>query len=159
MLMNMRELRRSPPVARAATPAQNTFRRIENDEFLEMSRTYDAHGGIATGDQIATDLGGHRDQPIAVVARWIIGREVVNFAWRSGILVPRFQFSALDMEIRPVVSRAIAELQGAFDDWEIARWFTQPNTGLRNALPLDLLAEDEAAVIEAARADRYVACA
>jgi hypothetical protein len=158
MLTHAHELRRTP-VARATTPAQHSFRRVENHEFLEMSRAYDAHGGIASGDQIAADLGRCRDQPIAIVARWIVRREIVNFARRSGILIPRFQFSAADMKIRPAVSRVIAELQAVFDDWEIAQWFTQPNTGLRNDRPLDLLAFDEAAVVDAARADRYVACA
>jgi hypothetical protein len=158
MSMNVRELRRSP-VARATSPAQHAFRRIENREFLEMSRAYDAHGGVASGDHIASELGRYRDQPIAIVARWIFTREVVNFTWRSGILVPRFQFSGVDMKVQPVVSRVIAELRDAFDDWEVARWFTQPNVGLRDDLPLAVLAIDEAAVIEAARADRYVACA
>jgi hypothetical protein len=158
MLMNARELRRSP-VARATTSAQQSLRRIENHEFLEMSRAYDAHGGIASGDQIATELGRYRDQPIAIVARWIVRREVVHFTWRSGILIPRFQFSVFGMSIQPAVSRVIAELDGVFDDWEIAQWFTQPNAGLHDERPLALLAIDAAAVIEAARTDRFIACA
>ena len=158
MLMNARDLRRSA-VARATNSAQHSSRRIEYREFLEMSGVYDAHGGVASGDRIATELGRYRDQPIAIVARWIVRREVVNFAWRCDILIPRFQFSGVDMRIRPVVSRVIAELQGVFDDWEIAQWFTQPNAGLHNERPLDLLAIDAVAVVEAARADRYIACA
>ena len=124
-----------------------------------MWHTYDAHGGIASGDQIAAELGRCCNQPIAIVARWIVRREVVNFAWRSDILIRRFQFFAVDMNIRPVVSRVIAELAGVFDNGEIAQLFVHPNSGLSNERPLGLLAMNDAAVIEAARADRYIACA
>jgi hypothetical protein len=143
----------------AATCAQVALGRMETDEFLAMNRAYDVHGGIASGDQVATLLGRHCDQPISLVARWIVKRQIVNIAWRSHILIPRFQFGAVDMKILPVVSSVIAELEGVLDDWNIALWFTQPNIGLGQRRPIDLLAIDEAAVTAAARADRYVACA
>src|SRR4051812_2803306 len=136
MLMKARELRRSSE-AWATMPAQHPFRRIENEALLEMCHAYDAHGGVASGDQIAAELVSYCDQPIAIVARWIVRRDVVNFASRSDILIPRFQFSAADMKVRPVVSRVIAELEGVFDDWEIAQWFAQANVGLCNERPLD----------------------
>lgn len=126
-----------------------------------MSRAYEAHGGLASGDQVAAQVGRCHDQPISRVAQWIIRRQIVNFTWRSHILIPRFQFAApdTDMKILPVVGAVIAELEGVFDDWQVAQWFTQPNVGLRHGRPLDLLAIDEAAITQAARADRYVASA
>jgi hypothetical protein len=138
-------------------PNQETFRRIEDREFVDMDRIFDSHGGMASGNEIASELGRHTSQSISVVARWIVGRKIVNIAWRSHILIPRFQFTADNGQIRPVVSGVIAELEGVFDDWEIARWFSQPNTWLHDMRPLQLVAIDDGAVIQAARTDRFIA--
>ena len=56
-----------------------------------------------------------------------------------------------------MVRAALAELEGAFDDWEIGAWFAQPNSWLDEQLPLDVVGRDDDAVIHAARADRFIA--
>jgi hypothetical protein len=99
----------------------------------------------------------HWSQPISVLARWIVKREIVNIVWHSQILIPVFQFSPDDLQIRRVVRAALAELVGVFDDWEIATWFAQPNAWLHEQRPLDPTARDDDDVIQAARADRFIA--
>ena len=49
------------------------------------------------------------------------------------------------------------ELEGAFDSWEMAVWFIQPNSSLNELRPLELLGKQDADVLEAARVDRFVA--
>ena len=135
----------------------DAFRRLEDRQFLDMSRAFAAHGGWVGGDEIARRMRRHWDQPISVLARWIVRREIVNIVSHSQILIPVFQFSGDDLQTRLVVRAALAELKGVFDDWEIAAWFAQPNVWLGEQRPLDLVSGNHVAVIEAARADRFIA--
>ena len=143
--------------ARGQVFAPDAFRRLEDRQFLEMSRAYAAQGGWVSGDEMARRMRHHWSQPISVLARWIVKREIVNIVWHSQILIPVFQFSPDDLQIRLVVRAALAELVGVFDDWEIAAWFAQPNAWLREQRPLDPAARDDDDVIQAARADRFIA--
>jgi len=151
--LGVRALR--PP--RGQTSAPDAFRRLEDRQFLDMSRAFAAHGGWVSGDEMARRMRRHWDQPISVLARWIVKRQIVNIVSHAQILIPVFQFSADDLQIRLVVRAALAELKGVFDDWEIAAWFAQPNVWLGEQRPLDLVAGNHVAVIEAARADRFIA--
>jgi hypothetical protein len=133
-------------------------RRLDDRQFLAMSRAFAGQGGWVSGDEMARRLRCLRNQPISVLARWIVKREIVNIARHSRILIPVFQFSSHELQVRPVVRAVLAEFEGVFDDWEIAAWFAAPNVWLHEQRPLDLAARDDAAVIDAARADRFVAC-
>lgn len=138
------------------TSTQEVFRRIEDEQYLDMSRFYRRQGGLASADEVTWRMARHWDQPISVLDGWIVRREVVNIVWRFRTLVPMFQFTPGDMRIRPVVGSLLAELRGVFDDWEIADWLMQPNAWLQDERPLNLLAVDGAAVVGAARADRFI---
>jgi hypothetical protein len=122
-----------------------------------MIHAYRRTGGLVSCDHAAMLLGRHRDQPISMLARWIVARALVSFVWQSETLVPLFQFELVDMTLRRGVSEVIAELVGAFDDLELATWFTRPNCWLSDAPPLAVLETDQPAVLQAARADRYLA--
>jgi hypothetical protein len=126
-------------------------------EFAVMRHAYRRTGGLVRGDEIARGLGERLEQPISVVARWIVSRTVVSFDWRSQILLPLFQFDAADMLPRPAIAAVVQELMNVFDDWELAVWFAQPNGLLRYAAPVDAIARDASAVLSAARAERFVA--
>ena len=143
--------RTSPP-----TPWQDGFGSVAKGQFAEMSRTYGLYGGLATGDEVVWRMKDRWRQPISVLAKWIVGRSIVNVAWRSCFLIPVFQFTP-HMGIRTGVSAVLDELASVFDDWEIAFWFAEPNAWLRGERPLDLVSIDDAAITEAARADRFVA--
>ncbi len=71
--------------------------------------------------------------------------------------MPLFQFDLADMSLRPAAASVIGELSGAFDELDLAAWFAEPNAWLANAAPMDALESDPLAVLQAARADRYIA--
>lgn len=146
----------TPRTSREAS-CTDPFRRLEDRQFLEMGSAFGTQGGWVSGDEMSRRLRRHCDQPISVLANWVTKREIVNIAWQSGILIPVFQFGLQDFRVRPVVQAVLAELESVFDDWEIAVWFSQPNTWLQQQRPLDLAARDDDAVIHAARADRFIA--
>jgi hypothetical protein len=129
----------------------------EHHQHLAMIQTYQRTGGLVTCDEAAMLLGRHRDQPISVLARWIVARDVVSFAWRAETLVPLFQFEIADMTLRRGAREVMAELAGAFDDLDLAAWFASPNCWLGDVAPVVMIETNQPAVLQAARADRYLA--
>jgi hypothetical protein len=92
-----------------------------------------------------------------MLARWIVERRVVSFGWHGEYLVPMFQFDRADMTVRRPVSAILDELDGTFDDWDLATWFALPNTWLDDEAPVDVVLRDPHATLQAARADRFIA--
>jgi hypothetical protein len=115
-----------------------------------------ANGGVVTGDEAATRLSRYQDQSVSVIARWIVGRKVLSFPWRSELMVPLFQFHKHDMSLRPAVAQVISELVGALNDFELAQWFARPNGWLGGAEPVIMIEANVPAVVQAARACRHL---
>ena len=92
------------------------------------------------------------------VANQVAARQVLSFRWRGLIWVPMFQFNAVELSLRSGTRQVMRELAGVFDDWATAEWFVQPNAWLLDRPPLDVLDTDLPAVLQAARADRYIVC-
>ena len=131
--------------------------RVEDREFMTMSRVFGEHGGMVTADELVLSMRTNLPQPLSIVARWIADRAAVQFAWRSQTWFPYFQFAANPMSIRPAVSEAVLELREAYDDWELALWFADSNEWLDHASPIEVIQGDAAAVVRAARIDRFIA--
>lgn len=142
---------------RARCFVETAFRRIEAQRLDDLVRSYRRGGGLIEANALALCLRERCDQPISRLARWIVRRDIVVVAGHGALLVPLFQFDGATGEVLAVVRQALEELNGAFDDREIADWFVQPNCWLDDHWPLDLLESDPAAVVEAARADRFIA--
>jgi hypothetical protein len=67
-----------------------------------------------------------------------------------------FQFSA-DLRLKPGLKEVLAELASEYDGQRLAAWFVEPNAWLGEALPIDVLETNPGEVLQAARADRFVA--
>ena len=126
-------------------------------QFAAMSQCYRDIGGLLPCNEVARLVGRHASQPTSRVAHWIVDRSVVSLSWRTQIWLPLFQFESCDMSLRVDAERVVHELAPVFDDWDLAVWFANPNGWLDDARPLEVLAYDLAAVLDAARADRFVA--
>jgi hypothetical protein len=96
-------------------------------------------------------------QPISKLARWIVSDQIVRFVQRHRWFIPAFQFSLPEMVPRPAVASVVAELRGAFDEQEIVSWFASPNSWLGGKRPAELVARKQGCVVQAARADRFIA--
>jgi hypothetical protein len=143
-----------PTLVRAAPTAGNAG---ELAQFTALVNGFRRTGGLASSDEVLCWLRPHADQPISVLARWIVTRQAVSFEWQGCILLPVFQFDREGMALRAGPREVALELRGAFDDWDVAYWFSQPNSWLSGVAPVDLISTDQAAVLQAARADRFIA--
>ena len=124
--------------------------------FAALQRAHRVTGGIVSGESLSLSLREHVQQPISLLARWIVNREVVSLNWRGDMWLPVFQFDSVGM-VRPGVRQIITELSDAFDDWELAEWFAMPNCWLQGASPASTVSIDVHGVLQAARTDRFVA--
>ena len=125
--------------------------------FTAMLQAYRATGGTARGDDLARLLQDRPNGGYVSLARLIATRKVFSFEWRNTYWVPMFQFDLADLSLRPGPQQVMGELNSEFDDWSLAVWFTQPNAWLHGDKPVDVLGTHLKAVIDAARADRFVA--
>jgi len=144
----------------ATVIASRLARRLETPEleqFATMQRAFLSCGGFVSAQEVTSRLRCLSDQPISKLARWIVSRGVVSIPWRAQTLMPTFQFDFTDMSIRPVCTDALAELRDVLNDWEVAVWFAEPNVWLNGRTPASLVEHGRNELVQAARADRFVA--
>jgi hypothetical protein len=160
--MHDRELHQfDPPVQPAPRQpyrpnASAYLERLQACQYREIMNGFRASGGVISADEAVTLLMRRTDQPISRLARWIVDREVISLEWQARTVLPRFQFDLPTMTPRTSVSTVFRELIPALTDWEICLWLVTPNAWLANTSPLDAIASDPAAVVDAARGERYL---
>lgn len=125
--------------------------------FSALANAYRRRGGLATGDEVLRLMRGRVAQPISALARSMVSGQAISFSWQSCVLLPMFQFEPSTMSLRSGPRQVSLEIRGVFDDWDLAQWFVEPNSWLHDATPIDLMESDLAAVLQAARADRFIA--
>ena len=126
-------------------------------QFVAMLNGYRGSGGLARADEVLKVLKCHSEAHVARLAHWIVKRKVICFEWRSQTWLPWFQFHRFDTTPQPELAPVFTELTPIFDPWELAHWFAQPNPWLADCTPVDTLRLDPAAVLQAARADHFIA--
>jgi hypothetical protein len=131
--------------------------RVAAPTWQSVLRRYQQFGGLAGGDEVASRLRGAVEQPISTLARWIVAREVLVLPCDSVLLLPLFQFDFRLGRVSPGVVAVLTELRSAFDDWDLASWFSTANVLLDGAAPMQGLEHHTAAVLKAARTDRFIA--
>ena len=125
--------------------------------FVALLSAFRATGGTVRSDDLSRHVRSDEPGHLTNLARKLVSGAILSYPWRQTLWVPLFQFEAGSGAVRPSVARVMSELNGAFDSWEIAVWFVQPNTWLKNQRPLDLMGTQDKDVLQAARADRFVA--
>ena len=125
-------------------------------EFAAMRSAYQAAGGFARGDDLARVLENFGRGNLATLGRMVVAGEVFGFEWRHTLWLPMFQFTA-EMALKPGLKAVLAELASEYDGRRLAEWFVEPNGWLDEARPIDVLDSNPEEVLQAARADRFVA--
>jgi len=143
-----------PSRAASVPDATGRLRRRDDTIALDLLEGYGRRGGLASGDELVLRLREHWRQPISVLARWVVARKVVSFAWRGQLLLPLFQFEFPCGNPHPGVVEAALALQASMDELGVAAWFLRPHARLGGAAPVDRVVDDPRAVVEAALAWR-----
>jgi hypothetical protein len=114
--------------------------------FIDMLRGYRCHGGLARESELPCRARGPAQDTGSI-----------RFEWSGVCWLPLFQFEPCSLALRESPRRVMAELAPAFDGWGMASWFAEPSHWLGGARPVERLDADLPAVLEAARADRFIA--
>ncbi len=141
-----------PVLDSAATsqPLAVPSRRREDIALAELIDGYGAHGGLASTDELIDLMRPHWRQPISILAKWMIGRKVVNFMSRTQFVLPIFQFARPRMTPNEAVCDCSVELGDFMGVEAFAAWFVRPCGWLGQRMPVDLLSSDPYAVVDAA---------
>jgi len=121
---------------------------IEKDTLAWRKRFISDHK-CWTSIQIAAESGSTARNRYELASRW--SREHKTFAVRyeRDLLYPRFQFQ--DGSPIPAVSRVIKEFPAHATGWDLAFFFTSPNSYIGGRKPLELLKEDPERLVALAR--------
>ena len=128
-----------------------------DDQFVAMLNAYRGSGGLTRVEYLIALSKRRRGLDADILANWIAEREVMGFEWQSRTWLPIFQFNLFDMTRPPALGQVFAELIPVYDPWELTNWFAQPNPWLADRVPADAFEHDPSAVLQAARADRFIA--
>jgi hypothetical protein len=122
-----------------------------------MLGNYRSSGGLARIAEVIALVERGRGLDAGQVERWCAARRVICFEWSGLRWLPRFQFAGAGMLPDPSVALVLAQLNTVFDECEVAQWFATRNSSLADRAPVDVIGEQPAAVLEAARGDRFIA--
>ncbi len=128
-----------------------------DDAFVDMLGAYRGSGGLARADEVVALLERGGLAGIATLARWIVDRSVIHFEWQQQTWLPWFQFKRPGHQPDPTLRAVFAELGSVYDGWDMALWWVRPNSALAGGAPFQLIGSDVEAVLQAARADRFIA--
>lgn len=124
--------------------------------FVAMRTAFRPTGGVARGEDLAGWMAARQRGDHASLARMIVNGDVISFEWNDSFWLPMFQFDPVDLSIRPGPRQVVKELHDDCDGWTLSAWFARPNGWLDDSAPVDRIASDLPAVLNAARADRFV---
>jgi hypothetical protein len=107
--------------------------------------------GALTSTEIAELAGSTADNRSATANRWRQERRIFGVRHHDALYYPGFQFGS-DGRPLPVIRDVLDALSGhGLTDWETALWFTTSTRTLDDRRPVDELAANPDAVVEAAR--------
>jgi len=125
--------------------------------FIGLKAAFRASGGAARADDLARLLEYRRSADGPTLQELLDKGAVFGFRWRHCLWIPMFQFDLADLSLKRGPHKVLDELSADFDGWTRAAWFARPTAWLQGRRPVDLLESNLAAVLGAARADRFIA--
>jgi hypothetical protein len=132
-------------------------RRLTVDVRAALLDAYATLGGVCEAEDVLARMREVHEQPLSVLARLIVHRELVAVAWHGTTLLPAFQLDRSSWLPRPEVRRVVRQLRDVQDDLELALWFAAGNASLGGCCPAELIGSDVEAVVDAARIERFIA--
>ena len=139
-------IERMLPDAPVPTPAQALQAQRNSEARWALMQEFGAY----TSEEIAEQRSRAKNRH-ALANRWRGEGRVFSVDFRGQRLFPGFQLDLETLAPKPVVAEALAALpRGEMSEWEVALWWTSPNGWLGGARPVDVMDDDEQAVVEAA---------
>ncbi|MBP6405247.1 MAG: hypothetical protein KA335_06300, partial [Ramlibacter sp.] len=125
--------------------------------YTALCGAFRASGGLVCSEDLARLLADyHLGEEHPPLADWLHSGALFALPWQQRLWLPMFQVDLTDLRCRYDARQVRLELPAELDAWQVAAWFARPNGWLNDARPVDQLARNLPAVLNAARADRFV---
>ena len=131
----------SSVTAKAAVPWKLT---------LQAQRRFCERYEMLPASEVHRRSGSKSRYPGATASRWAQAGRIIGLRTGAGLRSPSFQFDAAGQP-RKVMAELIALFGGAADPWALALWMDTPNELLGGRRPSEMIAEDPAGVLAAAK--------
>lgn len=157
----MATLSLSAPMQMQASCGQHCEKRLQrvhrHPGLAALAMGFGRSGGLLSEWQLLGRLRDQRiEQPISMLAHWIVDRRVLSFEAEAQTWFPRCQFESQCSAVVPVVEQVLVEFDEVLDREELVHWFMDISPWLGDQAPADMLQVDPRAVLEAARIDRFI---
>lgn len=122
-----------------AEEGQQFDKEIQRDS-IEWRKRFMSENECWSSAQIAKESGSNARNRAASASRWVADKKIFSVPYEGKTWFPRFQFQ----HGRPIP--AVSKIIGVFPDhatgWDLAYFFTAPNTFIGGRRPLELLKDD-----------------
>jgi hypothetical protein len=114
-----------------------------------------SHYKALSATEVADETGNTAKNRSALASRWASDKKIFGVRFQNQTLYPAFQFK--DGEPISAVADILKEIPSSFTGWDLAFFFTSPNSYLDEKLPVDLLKSKPERVVALAHAFAHAA--
>lgn len=126
-------------LARSVADEEQLDAETERDT-IEWRKRFMSENKSWTSAQVAKESSSSAKNRAAIASRWIGEKRIFSVPFAGKTWFPRFQFR--DGRPIPAVSKVIKAFQDHATGWDLAYFFTSPNSFIGDRKPLELLRED-----------------
>jgi hypothetical protein len=119
-------------------------RSLDKDS-LAWRRAFVSNYECLTAEIVADESANTAKNRSAIASRWATEKKIFSIRFENKALYPRFQFR--DGSPIPAIARVLDLFPDHFTGWDIAFFFTSPNSYLDGKKPVDLLKTDPERVV------------
>lgn len=127
-----------------------------DEKFLTLVHSYRTTGGLVWVGDLEAMFMLRSTGSDTYLSEAIGQRQLVHFEWQAQTWLPLFQFDLVRMQPHSALSCVLAELNGIYNNDEVAEWFSRINPWLDGRSPAQELASHPATVVDAASAEVFV---
>jgi hypothetical protein len=125
-------------LARSVTNEEHLVSEMERDTF-EWRKRFMSENKTWSSAQVARESGSSARNRAAIASRWVSEKRIFSLPFAGKIWFPRFQFR--DGRPIPAISKVIRMFPDHSSGWDLAYFFTTPNSFIGGRKPLELLSE------------------
>lgn len=131
----------------------DAFNQVEaqiDDDNARLRAEFAREFEMLTSSQVHVRSGSASKNKAATASDWKRALKVFSVKIQGRELYPGFQFDA-DGRPLPLMNSVLTHLQSELSPWQIAFWLVSPQNSLDGRLPIDLVRDGDAGVVEAAK--------
>ncbi len=129
----------------ASEPVATLEEQDLDKDSLAWRKAFVSQYECLSAETVADESGNTAKNRSAIASRWTAEKKIFSIRYENKTLYPKFQFK--DGNPIPAIARVLELFPDHFTGWDIAFFFTSPNSYLDGRKPVDLLKADPEKVV------------